>query len=172
MTRRPAPDRPPGLTACALCVGESLGENDPYAGGQLARLREVAARGCARLTEVERLDQCNRGDVVVVRPDPAGRRRGVRPFWMSGLAGEELTAALEAWLARGGPGRADVPAALRALQVDRDDPTRVSSRPPPERVRRGQRMSTPGSCGTSRSVTASNTRPIAAKSSSPARSTR
>lgn len=116
MTRRES-HRPPGLTVCGLCAGETLGEEP---GPQLQRLREVAARGVASLHEVECLDQCNQGDVVVVRPCPAGRRGGGRPVWFSGLAGEERTGALEEWLRGGGPGEIDVPAALAPLRIERD----------------------------------------------------
>lgn len=120
MSRRET--RPPGLTACGLCAGETLGDRDDHPLGQLGRLRDVAASGLAALHEVECLDQCNQGDVVVVRPSPAGRRRGGRPVWFSGLAGEERTAALEQWLRDGGPGTSDVPTALASLRIERDDP--------------------------------------------------
>ena len=109
----------PGLTACSLCAGETLGEADPRPGGQLGRLRELAARGVATLHEVECLDQCNQGDVVVARPCPGARRRGGRPVWFSGIAGDEGTAHLEEWLARGGPGRAEVPEPIARSRIDR-----------------------------------------------------
>ncbi|NKY06203.1 hypothetical protein HF998_04310, partial [Cellulomonas hominis] len=57
----------PGVTACSLCAGETLGDGDPLPGGQMARLRALADRGAARLTLVECLDECERGDVVVAR---------------------------------------------------------------------------------------------------------
>jgi hypothetical protein len=111
--------RPPGLTACGLCAGETLGEGPE---GQIGRLRDLAARDLASLHEVECLDQCNRGDVVVVRPCPSGRRRGGRPVWFSGLAGPDRTAELEEWLRAGGPGESVLPAALAPLRIVRDDP--------------------------------------------------
>lgn len=111
--------RPPGLTACALCAGETLGESPD---GQLGRLRAVAARGAASLHEVECLDQCNQGDVVVVRPCPTGRRLGGRPVWFSGLAGDERTAVLEAWLREGGPGQSEPPTQLAELRIERENP--------------------------------------------------
>lgn len=119
----PDTSRPrPGLTACGLCAGETLGESDPRGGGQLGRLRDVAARGVANLHEVECLDQCNQGDVVVVRPCATGRRRGGRPVWFSGLAGDGPTGTLEEWLRRGGPGESEMPSTLRGMRIARDDP--------------------------------------------------
>lgn len=106
----------PGLTACVLCAGDSLGADDPLPGGQLARLQSLAARGCARLRTVECLDVCEQ-DVVVVRPSPRGRRAGGRPVWFSGLAGDGATSALEAWLDAGGPGLAPLPGAIAPLVV-------------------------------------------------------
>lgn len=111
--------RAPGLTVCSLCAGETLGEADPRPEGQLGRLRELAERGRAALHEVECLDQCNQGDVVVVRPSATARRGGGRPVWFSGIAGDEQTGALEEWLCRGGPGRAEVPARIAGSRIDR-----------------------------------------------------
>lgn len=105
-------DARPGLTACSLCAGETLGDDDPLPGGQLARLRAVAERGAARLTLVECLDECERGDVVVARPAGACRRAGARPVWFERLAGGRSTDALEAWLRGGGPGSRPVPPEL------------------------------------------------------------
>ncbi|MBW0256383.1 hypothetical protein [Cellulomonas sp. PS-H5] len=109
----PGPDGDvPGLTACALCAGETLGVDDPLPGGQLARLRALAARGAARLTEVDCLDACERGDVVVARPTGASRRAGAGPVWFERLSGDADTAALEAWLRAGGPGGGALPSPL------------------------------------------------------------
>ncbi|GAB2681605.1 hypothetical protein [Thalassiella azotivora] len=105
----------PGLTACSLCAGETLGESPD---GQLRRLRRLGAAGVARVAEVECLDRCERGDVVVARPGPAARRQGGRPVWFSGVAGEAVTGDLAGWLAAGGPGRADLPPALRQRRID------------------------------------------------------
>lgn len=114
MTSTPdAPERPaearPGLTACSLCAGETLGELDPLPGGQLARLRRLQTGGMARLTLSECLDECNRGDVVIARPSSTGRANGARPVWFERLAGEQVTIALARWLQRGGPGLAALP---------------------------------------------------------------
>lgn len=112
-------DRRPGLTACSLCAGETLGEADGCEGGQLARLRALESRGLARLTTVECLDECERGDVLVVRPAPGGRCRGAAPVWFEQLAGDGPTDHLAEWLAHGGPGSADVPSSLAPFVIDR-----------------------------------------------------
>ena len=112
--------RLPGLTVCVLCAGETLGEDDARPGGQLARLRVIAARGTVRLHEVECLDECNQGDVVVARPCGRARRRGGRPVWFSGIAGDEQTGVLEDWLSCGGPGCAEVPEPIAGSRIDRN----------------------------------------------------
>ena len=109
----------PGLTACSLCTGETLGDGDPLEGGQRARLDRIAACGLARLTYVECLDECERGDVVVARPTAARRAAGVGPVWFERLAGDALTGELEQWLAAGGPGARPVPEALAELRIAR-----------------------------------------------------
>ncbi|WP_253877730.1 hypothetical protein [Promicromonospora umidemergens] len=109
----------PGLTACSLCAGETLGETDTMPGGQLARLCRLDAAGVARLTLSECLDECERGDVVVARPSGAGREAAGRPVWFERLAGDEPTARLCQWLQDGGPGVEDVPEELVPLIIDR-----------------------------------------------------
>ena len=109
----------PGLTVCTLCAGETLGDGDPRGDGQLGRLRELASRGSTTVHETECLDQCDQGDVVVVRPCARARRSGGRPVWLSGVAGDDQTGALEDWLLRGGPGCGDVPDALVPHVIDR-----------------------------------------------------
>ncbi|MBO3103398.1 hypothetical protein [Cellulomonas fengjieae] len=115
-------DDVPGLTACSLCAGETLDGTDPLPGGQAERLRRLADTGAARLTWVECLDECERGDVVVARPAGRCRRAGAAPVWFERLAGEDLTSSLGTWLRAGGPGAAPVPSALGGLVVDRAEP--------------------------------------------------
>lgn len=122
---RPAAERPadlPGLTACALCAGETLGAADPLPGGQLARLRALADAGVTRLTTVDCLDECERGDVVVARPSVRRRAGGASPVWFERLAGPAATAELDGWLRAGGPGAADVPDGLAGRVVERTTP--------------------------------------------------
>ena len=85
----------------------------------MARLRAVAARGAARLTLVECLDECERGDVVVARPSGACRKAGARAVWFERLAGDRSTDALESWLRAGGPGSGPGPDALAQHVVRR-----------------------------------------------------
>lgn len=114
----------PGLTACSLCVGETLGDTDTASGGQLERLRRLEARGVTRLTLSECLDECNRGDVIVVRPTASSRGRVARPVWLERVAGDELTEDLAMWLAAGGPGHAPMPRSFDSRLINR------SKRPP------------------------------------------
>ncbi|GAB3169020.1 hypothetical protein GCM10027059_33010 [Myceligenerans halotolerans] len=109
----------PGLTACSLCAGDTLGRRDPAPGGQRARLERLEAEGVARLTLSECLDECERGDVVVARPSAAGRASAGRPVWFERLAGDEQTATLRSWLIAGGPGAAAVPNDLAPLVIKR-----------------------------------------------------
>ncbi|WP_369369850.1 hypothetical protein AB1046_13650 [Promicromonospora sp. Populi] len=109
----------PGVTACSLCVGETLGKNDAEPGGQLARLRRLEADGIANLTLSECLDECERGDVVVARPSSAGRSAVGKPVWFERLAGDEPSARLCRWLERGGPGIEEIPADLKPLVINR-----------------------------------------------------
>lgn len=113
-----AADRP-RLTACSLCAGETLAGVDPHPGGQRARLDRLAADGVARITYVECLDECERGDVVVARPSPTRRASGVRPVWFERLAGDALTGELQRWLNDGGPGAVPLPDRLAAIQIGR-----------------------------------------------------
>lgn len=115
----PCPTPTPGLTACSLCAGETLGGGDPLPGGQLARLRRLEAAGVAALTLSECLDECERGDVVVARPSRTGRVAQGRPVWFERLAGDGPTAALGRWLDDGGPGLAPVPGELAPLVIGR-----------------------------------------------------
>lgn len=124
MTTTPDPgERPaestPGLTACSLCAGETLGERDSLPGGQLSRLQRLQAHGAARLTLSECLDECNRGDVVIARPSATGRANGAKPVWFQRLAGEQATAPLARWLQGGGPGLAPLPDELTSHVIER-----------------------------------------------------
>jgi YHS domain-containing protein len=102
-----------------LCAGETLAGVDPHPGGQRARLDRLAADGVARITYVECLDECERGDVVVARPSPSRRAAGVGPVWFERLAGDALTGDLQQWLNDGGPGVVPVPERLAAVLIER-----------------------------------------------------
>lgn len=111
----------PGLTACSLCAGEALAETDPLPGGQAERLRRLSRDGVARLTFVECLDECERGDVIVARPAATCRRAGARSVWFERLAGDEATAELGDWLRSGGPGATGLPDGLAGHVIERSD---------------------------------------------------
>jgi len=119
----------PGLTACRLCAGETLGGADARPGGQLERLRDIAASGDARLTVVDCLDACERGDILVARPTPAVRAEQP-PIWFERLAGDELTFALHRWLRAGGPGVAPLPGPLSPHVIHAQDPLPADEVPP------------------------------------------
>lgn len=103
---------------CGSCSGETLGESDLLCGGQLARIQAIEATRDATLTVVECLDECERGDVIAVRPVTAVRSvQG--PVWFERLAGEELSGELHAWIRAGGPGIAEVPGPLGPLVLER-----------------------------------------------------
>jgi (2Fe-2S) ferredoxin len=121
----------PGLTACSLCSGETLGDTG---GDQIRRLRAIADRGTARLTLTECLDRCERGDVVVARPSPAGRRQGGRPVWFERLAGEEPTTTLAGWLRSGGPGVTPLPEELAGHRIADDPADQPADEPSPASV--------------------------------------
>lgn len=108
----------PALTACSLCAGETLGDQDAP-GAQLARWQRLADDGVARVTFSECLDECERGDVVVARPTATCRRAGARPVWFERLAGEDATAHLTRWLQRGGPGAVPLPGPLAGNVIAR-----------------------------------------------------
>lgn len=73
----------------------------------------------AQVTFSECLDECNRGNVVVVRACALARRQGARPVWFERLAGDELTDALMEWLRAGAVGLAALPQPLESRVVDR-----------------------------------------------------
>jgi (2Fe-2S) ferredoxin len=79
--------------------------------GQLAQLRAglppdttLRVSGC--------LDVCERSNVIVVAPSPAGRAAGGRPAWLGLVADPDAISDITAWITAGGPGLADPPAAL------------------------------------------------------------
>jgi hypothetical protein len=113
----------PALTACSLCAGETLATTDDLPGGQAERLRRMAERLTARLTWVECLDECERGDVVVARATADRRRSGAEPVWFERLAGERLTLDLQDWLTEGGPGAAPLPRSLHERVIVRASST-------------------------------------------------
>ena len=85
--------------------------------GLLARLRSGVA-GSGRVDVTRCLLACDRSDVVVVSPSPAGRRAGGRPVWLAWVLDEGIVDAVAAWVRSGGPGVADPPAAVQLHVTD------------------------------------------------------
>lgn len=110
----------PGLAVCGSCAGETAadepGLRELARQARLARYRGMEAAGYARLTVVDCLDQCGRGDVVVVRP--AAGRSQAGAVWLAGATGEQALLELQGWLRDGGPGAAPLPTALAPLAID------------------------------------------------------
>jgi hypothetical protein len=106
------------LTVCrGCCCG--TGEKHPGIDheGQLSALREGV--GVENVSVANCLDSCDYSNVVVVRPAPPARTQGARPVWFGGVLTEDATQDILAWVAAGGPGRADMPDGLVTRVIDR-----------------------------------------------------
>lgn len=102
------------VTVCrGCCCGTTSKHPDVDHEGQLRALRAAAGQR-HRVRASDCLNVCERSNVVVVQPAPAARRAGARPVWLGGVLDDEAVAAITDWLARGGPGEADVPVPLAA----------------------------------------------------------
>ena len=110
------------MTSCLVrvCRDCCCGSPDKHPGvdhdALLARLRETAA-GHGRVRVTGCLLACERSNVVVVSPSPAGRRAGARPVWLKGVLEDAHVDAIVDWLHDGGPGVAALPAALAAHET-------------------------------------------------------
>lgn len=100
----------PSLTVCRGCAGEGLALGEAGRTARPAHYDALAAGGSARPSTVDCLDQCGRGDAILVRPAP-DRGRSTLPVRRAGITTPETRAALAAWLDAGGPGSADLPGA-------------------------------------------------------------
>jgi (2Fe-2S) ferredoxin len=104
-----------GGCTVTVCRGCCCGRPEKNPGvdhaGQLDQLREGLPPG-AKLRVSECLDVCERSNVVVVGPSPAGRAAGARPVWFGLVADPDAITDITAWVAAGGPGLADPPPAL------------------------------------------------------------
>ncbi|BCJ76440.1 hypothetical protein CS0771_59840 [Catellatospora sp. IY07-71] len=84
------------------------------------------------------LGNCERSNTVVVLPSPAGRAAGGTVTWFGRILDPALTKAVADWVARGGPGLAELPELLGA-----------HVQPPGRRLSRGRQADTePVSAGT------------------------
>ncbi len=78
---------------------------------QLTDLRAALAE-VAQVRRTDCLDVCERANVVVVQPSPAGRAAGGRPVWLGQVNDPGASADIAAWVRAGGPGLAEPPAVL------------------------------------------------------------
>jgi (2Fe-2S) ferredoxin len=58
------------------------------------------------------LDNCERGNTIVVVPSRLGRAAGGRVTWLGEMLDAATMAALTDWVRQGGPGHADTPTRL------------------------------------------------------------
>ena len=100
------------VTVCrGCCCGTAAKHPDVDHDDQLHQFRRSLA-GSARVHVSDCLDACERSNVVVVTPSPAGRRAGGRPAWFGEVLDPSSTAHLAGWAAAGGPGLAHRPQTL------------------------------------------------------------
>ena len=91
--------RLPGLLLRQRAQGPGLDHDE-----QVRRLSEVAE---VRVTDC--LDVCERANVIVVQPSPAGRAAGGRPVWLGLVNQPDAAEDIAAWIRAGGPGLAPIP---------------------------------------------------------------
>lgn len=105
-------DRRTGVVLCrGCCCGSQRRDPQTDHGAQLAWLRKLPHThpdGVAARTS-ECLGPCAQANVLVVRPSPAGRRRGGRPVWFGFVGDSRVLGLVESWLRAGGPGLASIP---------------------------------------------------------------
>ena len=104
----------PMVTVChGCCCGTERKHPGVDHAGLLAVLVEgVGDRGRVRTSDC--IDACERSNVVVVAPAPAGRRAGARPMWLAGVLDVDVVDGIVDWVRRGGPGLARPSADLGA----------------------------------------------------------
>ena len=78
------------------------------------RLREQTGEH-GRVSVSTCLLACDRSNVVVVSPSPAGRRAGAGPVWLQHVLDLGAAGLIASWVAAGGPGLSPMPTGLRPL---------------------------------------------------------
>lgn len=111
---RPAPCRVRVCRDC--CCGTARKHPGVDHDGLLVRLTSAVADE-AEVRVSSCLLACEQSNVVVVTPSGAGRRAGGRPVWLGTVLDEDVVDAIAAWVNRGGPGVAAVPAQLVPLRT-------------------------------------------------------
>jgi hypothetical protein len=78
----------------------------------VARLRALVDEGRAAVQMSGCLDNCERGNTIVVVHSRSGRAGGGRATWLGEMIDDTTMAALADWVSTGGPGYTDTPASL------------------------------------------------------------
>ena len=105
------------LVCRGCCCGSARKHRRTDHEAQLDELRAASAEGGAvRLLVSDCLDQCDRSNVVLLRPDRAARRAGGKPLWLGEVLTSAQTLALGGWLRRGGPAAEGLPNVLHGLR--------------------------------------------------------
>lgn len=115
MSRRRTDPPPSGGCTVTVCRGCCCGTDRKHPGvdhaGQVAALvAGVGDAGRVRVTDC--LDACERSNVVVVGPSPAGRRAGARPVWLANVLHPDTVDEVVEWVSDGGPGIGEPPGLL------------------------------------------------------------
>lgn len=98
------PDETVTVTVCrGCCCGSARKHPDVDHVAQLQRVRDSLGPA-ARLRVSDCLDACERSNVMVVAPSPAGRRAGARPVWLGDVLDDDTADDVAAWANNGGPG--------------------------------------------------------------------
>ncbi|MFF1279699.1 (2Fe-2S) ferredoxin domain-containing protein [Streptomyces sp. NPDC058299] len=117
-SRRAAPAPAAGAGAArpmvTVCRGCCCGTPKVPGLDHAAQLRELrqALDGKATVRVTDCLDACERANVVVVQPSPAGREAGGRPVWLGLVNDSDAGADIATWIEGGGPGLTEPPGIL------------------------------------------------------------
>ncbi|BCJ46949.1 hypothetical protein GCM10010168_35310 [Actinoplanes ianthinogenes] len=105
------------VTVCRDCCCGSLSKHPAVDHDrQLERLRAALAPAHQVRTSLC-LDACSQSNVLVVQPAPEARRRGARPVWFGLVLDDLVLDDITAWVAAGGPGRAEMSAMLELSRI-------------------------------------------------------
>lgn len=118
-----------GTATVTVCRGCCCGRPEKNPGtdhaAQLATLRELL--GAKRVRVSDCLDVCERSNVMVVSPSPAGRAHGARPTWLGLVHDPDAVTDIADWIQAGGPGLAEPPPILDLYRFAPSRRTRAES---------------------------------------------
>ncbi|MFI9362731.1 (2Fe-2S) ferredoxin domain-containing protein [Kitasatospora sp. NPDC053057] len=112
--------RPCTVVVCrGCCCGSARKHPDTDHDGQLASLRAAAeaSGGALAVRTTDCLDACPQSNVIVVQPSTRGRTRGGRAVWLGWALDDDGIDLVIGWALAGGPGIADLPAALELQRI-------------------------------------------------------